>query len=48
MLHLFSAWNRLHPIIVHFPVILLLVAPVLVILGSSFLKPTENHFSDTR
>jgi len=34
MSHLFSAWNGLHPIIVHFPVILLLVAPVLVILGS--------------
>ena len=34
MLHLFSAWNRLHPIIVHVPVILLLVAPLLVILGS--------------
>ena len=34
MFHLFSVWNGLHPIIVHFPVILLLVAPVLVLLGS--------------
>jgi uncharacterized membrane protein len=33
MFHLFPAWNGLHPVVVHFPVILLLFAPLLVILG---------------
>ncbi|MGO8732165.1 MAG: hypothetical protein ACLQVM_05160 [Terriglobia bacterium] len=33
MLHLSQGWNGLHPLIVHFPIILLLVAPFLVIVG---------------
>lgn len=33
MLHVFFGWHRVHTLIVHFPVILLLVAPFLVIVG---------------
>ncbi|HXJ96027.1 MAG TPA: DUF2231 domain-containing protein [Terriglobia bacterium] len=35
-------WNRLHPLIVHFPIALLLVAPVFVILGA-LLAPTKGR-----
>jgi uncharacterized membrane protein len=30
------SWDGLHPIIVHFPIALLLIAPILVLLGSFF------------
>jgi len=33
MLYFSPVWNGLHPLIVHFPIILLLVAPFLVIVG---------------
>ena len=33
MLHLSPGWNGLHVLIVHFPIILLLVAPILVIVS---------------
>jgi uncharacterized membrane protein len=32
-------WNRLHPLIVHFPIALLLVAPLFVILGGVLAPP---------
>ncbi len=36
------SWNALHPVVVHFPVALLLVAPVLVLLGLA-LKPERGR-----
>lgn len=36
------SWDGLHPLIVHFPIALLLVAPVLVILGSVFRGRTRG------
>ncbi len=36
MLPPIPSWDGLHPIIVHFPIALLLIAPILVLLGSFF------------
>ena len=33
------SWDALHPLIIHFPIALLLVAPLLVVLGILFRKP---------
>jgi len=44
MFHLFPAWNELHPVVVHFPVILLLVAPLLVILGAVLHEAQRGPF----
>lgn len=41
MLPSIPSWDGLHPLIVHFPIALLLIAPVLVLLGS-FL-PSKNR-----
>jgi uncharacterized membrane protein len=38
MLPPMPSWDGLHPIIVHFPIALLLIAPVLVVLGLAFFK----------
>ncbi len=38
MLPPIPSWDGLHPIIVHFPIALLLVAPVLIVLGMIFHK----------
>ena len=38
------AWDGLHPLIVHFPIALLLVAPVLVVLGLVFSKSSRGFF----
>ena len=35
MFHLFPAWNGSHPVVVHFPIILLMIAPLLVIAGAA-------------
>ena len=37
-------WDGLHPLIVHFPIALLLIAPVLVILGLVFSKHSKGVF----
>lgn len=37
-------WDGLHPLIVHFPIALLLIAPVLVILGLVFSKHSKGFF----
>jgi uncharacterized membrane protein len=34
MLHLSSGWNGLHPLVIHFPIALLLLAPLFVLLGA--------------
>ena len=44
MFHLFPAWNGLHPVVVHFPVILLLIAPLLVILGAVLPEAQRGPF----
>jgi len=37
-------WEGLHPIIIHFPIALLLVAPVLIVLGLIFQKHARGFF----
>ena len=44
MFHLFPAWNGLHPVVVHFPVILLLIAPLLVIMGAALPEARRGPF----
>lgn len=44
MFHLFSTWNGLHPVVVHFPIILLLIAPLLVILGTVLPEAQRGPF----
>ena len=44
MFHLFPAWTGLHPVVVHFPVILLLIAPLLVILGAVLPEARRRPF----
>jgi uncharacterized membrane protein len=44
MFHLFPPWNGLHPVVVHFPVILLLIAPLLVILGAVLPEARRGPF----
>lgn len=39
-----STWDALHPMIVHFPIALLLVAPILVILGLLLPKQSKGLF----
>ena len=41
MFHFFPAWSGLHPVVVHFPVILLMTAPLLVIAGAAL--PTARR-----
>src|SRR5688572_4784583 len=38
MLPPIPSWDGLHPIIVHFPIALLLIAPILIVLGTIFYK----------
>lgn len=38
MLPPIPSWDGLHPIIVHFPIALLLIAPILIVLGMIFYK----------
>ena len=42
MLPAIPAWNALHPLIVHFPIALLLVAPVFVLVGAA-LRPEKSR-----
>jgi uncharacterized membrane protein len=35
------SWDGLHPLIIHFPIVLLLVAPVLIVIGA-LLKPEKG------
>ncbi|MBI2300746.1 MAG: hypothetical protein HYU66_17695 [Armatimonadetes bacterium] len=35
------SWERLHPLVVHFPIALLMVAPVLIVLG--LIRPRNRH-----
>jgi len=44
MFHLFPTWNGLHPVVVHFPIILLLIAPLLVILGTVLPEAQRGPF----
>src|SRR5271157_965543 len=44
MLHLSPGWNGLHAIIVHVPIILLLVAPLIVIVGIGLSGSTRQFF----
>jgi len=44
MFHLFPTWNGLHPVVVHFPIILLLIAPLLVILGTVLPEARRGPF----
>jgi len=37
-------WNRLHPLIIHFPIALLLVAPLFVIVGAMLAPPKGRAF----
>ena len=39
-----SAWNELHPLVVHFPIALLLVAPLFVLLGALWPRRTGLYF----
>src|SRR5215472_2918889 len=41
---LVPSWNGLHPLIVHFPIALLLVAPLFVILGMAIGPPKGRPF----
>jgi uncharacterized membrane protein len=43
MLPPIPSWDGLHPIIVHFPIALLLVAPILIILGLIFQKQSKTY-----
>ena len=36
------SWDGLHPLIIHFPIVLLLVAPVLVLIGA-LLAPEKGR-----
>ena len=36
------SWDGLHPLIIHFPIALLLVAPLLVLIGA-LLKPEKGR-----
>lgn len=36
------SWDALHPMIIHFPIALLLIAPVFILLGA-VLKPAKGH-----
>jgi uncharacterized membrane protein len=38
------SWNGLHPLIVHFPIALLFVAPLFVILGAVLSPPKGRPF----
>lgn len=42
MLPPMPTWDGLHPIIVHFPIALLLVAPILILLGMFFAKSSRT------
>ena len=44
MLNLSPGWNGLHPLIVYFPIILLLVAPFLVIVGIGYSAAKRRLF----
>jgi uncharacterized membrane protein len=35
MVHLSPTWNGLHPLVVHFPIALLLIAPLFVVVGAA-------------
>ena len=36
------SWEGLHPLVIHFPIVLLLVAPLLVLVGA-LLKPEKGR-----
>jgi uncharacterized membrane protein len=38
------AWNELHPLVVHFPIALLLVAPLFVLMGALWPRRTGLYF----
>ncbi|MEW6130155.1 MAG: DUF2231 domain-containing protein [Acidobacteriota bacterium] len=38
------SWDGLHPLIVHFPIALLLIAPILIILGLTLSKYSKGFF----
>lgn len=42
MLPPIPSWDGLHPIIVHFPIALLLIAPILIVLGMIFSKSSRT------
>lgn len=42
MLPPIPSWDGIHPIIVHFPIALLLVAPILILLGMFFAKSSRT------
>ena len=44
MPHLTPGWSGLHSLVVHFPIILLLVAPFLVIVGALVSAPKRRLF----
>lgn len=44
MFHLSPSWSGLHSFVAHFPVILLLVAPLLVIIGTAVSAPQGRLF----
>jgi uncharacterized membrane protein len=38
------AWNELHPLVVHFPIALLLVAPLFILMGALWPRRTGVYF----
>ena len=36
------SWDALHPLVIHFPIVLLLVAPLFIIIGAA-LQPSKGH-----
>ena len=38
----FPPWNGLHPLVIHFPVVLILVAPLFIVLGIIFRKRRQG------